>query len=160
MRHLLHDPHGPLATSPDGCYHVAISMGVGLAIAGVAAGGATVAAAKMGTSAVNKSGELQTQSANEALAFERERDARDYAQYQKEYARQQQLEDDDRAFRDAMRADEMAFRNEGRAIDVGRFNAKEGRLTPYRNFGGQGLATLQPLLKAGPGGTSPLAPRR
>lgn len=129
-----------------------MSIGASTAIAlGVAAGSsvAGVASAKIGSNAANRAGELQARSADAALAFEKERDARDYAQYQKEYEQQLGFAQDDRR-----------FRNEGRAIDVARFNAREGRMTPYRNFGEQGLATLGPLLKPGPAGTSPLAPRR
>lgn len=113
-----------------------IAIGVGVAAASTATG---LYSAKKQSSSNDKAGALQTASADAALAFEKERDARDYATYQDEYARKTRIEDADRA------------------LGIERFDKREGRLNPYRNFGEQGLATLGPLLKKGSG--SPLAPR-
>lgn len=124
-------------------------LGVAGAVAGIGAG-TQLLGAKMQSSAAGKAAEQMQQYNQQALDFLKAQDARDFAEYEKERARLWGQQDIDR-----QRAEE------DRQTGIGRFNAKEGRLTPYRDFGQQGVKNLSSLLTIPQGGVMYQgAPRR
>lgn len=91
-------------------------------------------AAKMQSGAADRAAAQMQQYNQQALDFLKQQDARDHAEYLLERERGWRLQDEDRA------------------QERGRFDAKEGRLTPYRDFGAQGVRNLSSLLTLPQGG--------
>jgi hypothetical protein len=90
--------------------------------------------AGMQSSAAVKAAALQQQYNQQALEFMKQQDARDFAEYLKERERGWQHQDEDRA------------------LERTRFDAREGRMTPYRDLGAQGARNLASLLTLPQGG--------
>lgn len=90
----------------------------------------------------NRASDTAMQANAESLAFLKEQDARDFAEYQKERERLWRLQDEDRS------------------LERSRFDAREGRLTPYRDFGAQGVKNLAGLLTVPTGGVLYHPPNR
>lgn len=112
---------------------VGLTLGMGTAIAGIAAGGATVYGATKQAGAAKRAGDLQSRAADRALEYEKQQDAIKNAQYLEERGRSWRNEDEDRM------------------LSRARYDAREERLSPYRDLGSQSVATLARLLGSGSG---------
>lgn len=109
------------------------------AIAGTSAAAATVYAAKKNAGANTRASDITERTTQEALDWEKEVDARQRKEYEDERRRAWELEDVDRQ-----------FRNDDRLFNREEYQKREGRLTPYREFGDQGLANMASLLRPNP----------
>ena len=129
-------------------------------IAGAAAGGAGVAAAKMQANAAKRAGAITQQSTSQAYDYEREQDALERAQYQEERERTWRLEDQDRQIADAERARRADLDAQQYGLAQGRLGLDRRqqdwtfqqradllkRMGPYRQFGEAGMRKLSTLL--------------
>lgn len=113
----------------------AIGVGLGTAISGSAAAGATVYGAQKQSSAATKAGNITANSAAEALAYQKQQDAIERQQYLDEQTYTRQQDERDRAFRDQ----QAAWTQQQRQGTL-------DRLAPYRDFGQQGMSKLAALL--------------
>lgn len=105
---------------------------VGVAIAGIAGGLAQIGGAKMQSSAAKRGGQAQAEAAAQALAFQREQDAKDRAQYNQEYQRTTMLED------------------QQRALEAERYGQRQQRLQPYQDAGTSAVRNISSLLGNAP----------
>lgn len=113
---------------------------IGLLSSGIGAG-TNLIGAKMQTNANNRALAMQNASNADSLAFLKEQDARDHAEYLAERQRLWGNEDVDRA-----RAEE------GRQLLLKREGEREGRLTPFREGAANGYKQLSSLLTMPPEG--------
>jgi hypothetical protein len=96
--------------------------------------GTDLLGAGIASRAANRGTQAQLAQNAAAQQFLERTDARDFAEYMKERERGWRLQDEDRA------------------LERSRFDAREGRLTPYRELGAQGARTLASLLTVPQGG--------
>lgn len=108
---------------------------IGLIGTGIGAG-TNLIGAHMASTAAGRAAALQQQANAESLAFLKEQDARDFAEYLKERGRIWGNEDVDRA-----RAEE------DRQLKLKREGEREGRLAPFREGAADGYKTLAGLLR-------------
>lgn len=112
-----------------------VAIPIALAIAGGASAGASVYGAKKQAGASNKAAEIQGRSNDQALQFERERDAYQRQQYEQERTRQWTLENEDRVRGEQDRQRRMAEED-----------ARRGRMAPFQQFGAGGASALAGML--------------
>ncbi len=98
--------------------------------------GTNLIGAKMASTAAGRAAALQQQANAESLAFLKEQDARDYAEYLKERDRLWGHEDVDRTRTE-----------EDRQLKLLREREREGRLAPFREGAADGYKTLAGLLR-------------
>lgn len=91
--------------------------------------------AGMQNRSANRAADISGRYNQDALAFLKEQDARDYAEYQKERERGWRYEDEDRR-----------YASEDRAHRYKREGEREGRLAPFRQGAERGYQTLSSLL--------------
>lgn len=113
---------------------------IGLLSTGIGAG-TNLIGAKMQTNANNRALAMQNASNADSLAFLKEQDARDHAEYLAERQRLWGNEDVDRAHAE-----------EGRQLLLKREGEREGRLTPFREGAANGYKQLSSLLTVPPEG--------
>ena len=120
--------------------------------------GASLLSTSRQVNAARRAGEIESQSNAETLAWLKEQDARDRAQYGEEYARRSRVEDEI-----LRREQEDRTRRYGiEDVDRARLDAREARLAPFREGAAAGSRTLAALLRpSGPGpGTTTAMPMR
>ena len=100
-----------------------------LIVAAAIYGGTAIASAYTQSRASNKASQLAAKGNEDALAYEKERDKRDYEQYLKEQTHDWDQQEADRR------------------LEQQRFAMREGRLQPYRDFGAQGVSSVSRLLR-------------
>lgn len=103
--------------------------------------GGQLAAGYLQNRASNRAAQLQQQANADALAYLKEQDARDFAEYQKERERGWRYEDEDRGRKE-----------EDRQLLLLREREREGRLAPFRDGAATGYKTLSSLLMPLPNG--------
>lgn len=113
-----------------------IGTGIALLASGIASAVGGVSAAKMASKAAKNAGDISSRATEEALKFEREKEAERLKEYMDERARAWKLDDVDR-----QRAEE------DRQFKLREYGLREGRLQPYRDFGGEGLGSMASLLR-------------
>lgn len=107
---------------------MAIGLGIGTLIAGLAGGGASVGAAKMAGNSARRAGDIQAQTSQQAFDYEREQDRIEREQYAQEYARKIELEEERRRYEAEDRTRLQAERDRLAALDAERLKFERERL--------------------------------
>ena len=92
-------------------------------------GGSAIASAWAQSRSANKASQLAAKGNEDALAFEKERDKRDYDEYMREQEHQWALDEADRR------------------QEQTRYSERQERLKPYREMGAQGMSAVSALLR-------------
>lgn len=116
----------------------AIGLGLGTAIAGGAAAGATVYGTRSAGKANRRASDITARANSDALAYQREQDALRKSEYDREQEEARRRWDTEETFRQR----EYGAREEERL-------AKEARAVPYRQASQAALARMGDLLQRG-----------
>lgn len=116
----------------------AIGLGLGTALAGGAAAGATVYGSRSAGKANRRASDITARSNQDALAYQRDQDAIRRSDYDREQTERRRQWDIDEAFRQR----EYAAREEERL-------AKDARAVPYRQASQAALARMGDLIQRG-----------
>jgi hypothetical protein len=105
-----------------------IGTGIGMLIAGLAAGAGTITAAKIGSNAAKNAGTLEASAAEKQLAYLKAKDAQDQANWENTQAENRRQFD------------------QTQQLNYGQWATREGNLAPYRAIGSGATATLANLM--------------